>query len=68
MDPPHDSSSRFVLVREAVGIEAGPDRSIRARWGLARDYARRFMAHASSRAAAPAANTTPAMTYALSPD
>lgn len=61
-------TARFVLGEGTVGIEAGPDRLIRARWGLARDYARRFMAHASSRAAAPAANTTPAMTYALSPD
>ena len=33
-----------------------------------RDYARRFMAHASSRAATPAASTAPAMAYALSPD
>lgn len=36
MDPPHDSSSRFVLDQGAVVIEAGPNRSIRARWGLAR--------------------------------
>ena len=68
MDPPHDSSSRFVLDQGAVVIEAGPNRSIRARWGLARDYARRFMAHASSRAAMPAASTAPAMMYVLSPD
>lgn len=29
-------AARFALAREAVGIEAGPDRSIRTRWELAR--------------------------------
>lgn len=58
----------FALAQKTMGIKAGPDRSIRARWGLARDYARRFMAHASSRVATPATSTAPAMTYALSPD
>lgn len=36
MDLPHGSSGPFYLGPKAVGIKAGPDRSIRTRWELVR--------------------------------